>query len=555
MRYLRHTCHPWVVSCLVFLFVLGGSAVNGIGQLIIDSISVSGLVQHQTKNKNNFLDNQILSLESQLTTKFSIADFVKKAKFKLAFSDETALDPLDKTIQTKSQLDLPIALSESVENTTSFQVKSKFLPNNSVKDKAEASLGTAFELDMKPLKSSFSLDLSSTIFTNEPVKNQNDVSVGFSLEGKQSKPDAKAKLEFQYDVTSFPFDRNEDNTELKFKTQGSGDVSVAGENSFGLLAKYEARFKDKDLRADPPGDANGDGCPGVCGVDDDGDGFIDEDKRKNVLGDPKFDPAFIDDDDEDGIIDDTGDEFKQLLNVQTALGFSDLLFFGDLDVQAEYDFQDSAKMDKLKDQSKTRTLGVDVSSKRKFDKDTSLKTKFSLEQAQEAFPLSSTDTNEILSQKFKSQLEWQEIQLTVERRQKEKTFPKDTIKNTLDINELVEISFPVGENLSMELTLLDHHEKQFPNNPVKNSVDDTKAIQLKMKLKKVYQWKVAIEIGQTTFPFDVSKVDENTMKATAAFNFTPLETFKIGLKFVTKLSVAKDTKQDNGLDFTFDIDF
>ena len=27
---------------------------------------------------------------------------------------------------------------------------------------------------------------------------------------------------------------------------------------------------------DPPGDANGDGCPGVCGVDDDGDGWIDE---------------------------------------------------------------------------------------------------------------------------------------------------------------------------------------------------------------------------------------------------------------------------------------
>jgi len=39
-----------------------------------------------------------------------------------------------------------------------------------------------------------------------------------------------------------------------------------------------------------PGDANGDGCPGICGVDDDGDGLIDE--------------GSIDDDDENGYADD-----------------------------------------------------------------------------------------------------------------------------------------------------------------------------------------------------------------------------------------------------------
>ena len=46
---------------------------------------------------------------------------------------------------------------------------------------------------------------------------------------------------------------------------------------------------DGDIDEDPVGDANGDGCPGVCGEDDDEDGDIDE-------GD-------INDDDEDGTVD------------------------------------------------------------------------------------------------------------------------------------------------------------------------------------------------------------------------------------------------------------
>jgi prepilin-type N-terminal cleavage/methylation domain-containing protein len=43
---------------------------------------------------------------------------------------------------------------------------------------------------------------------------------------------------------------------------------------------------DNNVDEDPPADMNGDGCPGVCGVDDDGDGTIDDGSN--------------DDDDEDG---------------------------------------------------------------------------------------------------------------------------------------------------------------------------------------------------------------------------------------------------------------
>jgi len=52
------------------------------------------------------------------------------------------------------------------------------------------------------------------------------------------------------------------------------------------------------------GDANNDDCPGDCGVDDDGDGLIDEDGMGREKGEPGYDPAFRGDDDENGYIDD-----------------------------------------------------------------------------------------------------------------------------------------------------------------------------------------------------------------------------------------------------------
>ena len=52
------------------------------------------------------------------------------------------------------------------------------------------------------------------------------------------------------------------------------------------------------------GDANGDGFPGIKGIDDDGDGLIDEDSQDRQPGDPEYTNDLKDDDDENGYIDD-----------------------------------------------------------------------------------------------------------------------------------------------------------------------------------------------------------------------------------------------------------
>lgn len=70
-----------------------------------------------------------------------------------------------------------------------------------------------------------------------------------------------------------------------------GDVFLISQYVFGTPFALPPIDNDGDgrLNEDPLGDANGDGCPGVCGVDDDGDTLTDE-------GNPS-------DDDEDGLVD------------------------------------------------------------------------------------------------------------------------------------------------------------------------------------------------------------------------------------------------------------
>ena len=85
---------------------------------------------------------------------------------------------------------------------------------------------------------------------------------------------------------------------------GDGQVdegSINNDDEDQLLVAPFTEFVDED----PPGDANLDGCPGRCGIDDDGDVFIDgADPQVIACGAP----CATADDDEDGLVDeDVGD--------------------------------------------------------------------------------------------------------------------------------------------------------------------------------------------------------------------------------------------------------
>lgn len=76
-------------------------------------------------------------------------------------------------------------------------------------------------------------------------------------------------------------------------TRGDSNVVVAVIDTGVNYMHEELEGQMHGNYADPPGDENGDGCPGICGVDDNGDGHIDPDE--NGYG-PDNEPELLVDD-------------------------------------------------------------------------------------------------------------------------------------------------------------------------------------------------------------------------------------------------------------------
>ena len=73
------------------------------------------------------------------------------------------------------------------------------------------------------------------------------------------------------------------------------------------------------------GDYNGDGCPGICGVDDDGDGLVDEDPNGLLPGDEGYgltqtSPAYYHDDNEDGVRERECNPVRRVVNSAKSMG-------------------------------------------------------------------------------------------------------------------------------------------------------------------------------------------------------------------------------------------
>ncbi|GLR17378.1 S8 family serine peptidase [Portibacter lacus] len=102
----------------------------------------------------------------------------------------------------------------------------------------------------------------------------------------------------------------------RIQAEKAWDITTGGTTALGeriVVAILDSGFDDYLLdieenlyinEIEQPGDANQDGCPGVCGVDDDNDGKIDEDLFGRIPSHPLYNPNAAGDDDENGYIDD-----------------------------------------------------------------------------------------------------------------------------------------------------------------------------------------------------------------------------------------------------------
>ncbi len=87
-------------------------------------------------------------------------------------------------------------------------------------------------------------------------------------------------------------------------TKGSDQIIIAILDDGVDLEHEDLKQNIASNPKEQPGDANGDGRPGVTGVDDDGDGLIDEDSMGREPGDFGYTNDLVNDDDENGYIDD-----------------------------------------------------------------------------------------------------------------------------------------------------------------------------------------------------------------------------------------------------------
>lgn len=108
----------------------------------------------------------------------------------------------------------------------------------------------------------------------------------------------------QWNIVKTQIDRVWDST-TGGKTVDGDEIVVAVMDDGFVLDNSVFGDNIYDNPFDQPGDMNDDGCPGICGVDDDGDGLIDEDHFGTEKGQPGYQDIYKYDDDENGYYDDT----------------------------------------------------------------------------------------------------------------------------------------------------------------------------------------------------------------------------------------------------------
>lgn len=121
--------------------------------------------------------------------------------------------------------------------------------------------------------------------------------------------DAYGKRLATPDDLYFPNQWNLDNAKLRMES--AWNISIGKSSVILAIIDSGTDYDHEDLDGNVwnnsdefPGDGNGDGYPGVAGVDDDEDGLIDEDSQGRQPGEPGYTNDLFEDDDENGYIDD-----------------------------------------------------------------------------------------------------------------------------------------------------------------------------------------------------------------------------------------------------------
>lgn len=461
------------------------------------------------------------TFSSSLSVDFDIADFVQGGNFSLDLSNDGM------QIKTQAALSLPIMLSEILALGVDFSEASKYSTVIGVLKELKVAFGLSSRLQLDPLQISMKTLLEHNISPPTPV---NDfTSAQFQLEAQASFDNASATLSLGV-IDRFVHNDPEKNTlTLSASANTQANLGVLSVKANAAIKREIGQSAD-----DPIGDANNDGCPGVCGVDDDGDGLIDEDSHGFQPSDgvPPFTNDLINDDNENGLVDELATKTDVDFGLEGSVSQQGELF----DVQATASWKQSGRLEDAK--SVKQTLHFDGSLTYKGIEGLGL----TISGLQETQQFSSAPEKNTSTSSVGIEASWDLMggTVSVKTKQTHTAFPNDSSKDRDDLTGSLSFSFPLSDLVTLDITPLELTTRSFPNDPsMMTQITRNYSAGLTARVTaESFELSAGASLSGTLFP-DAPQDNTVSLKASSSLTITPVEDVEVTLQVDNATTAAQ----------------
>lgn len=531
---LKSLCAGGLVICLIFSGAwLQAQTLENFSLEGVDSSLSLGL--SQSRNFMNLLTNQAMNHNTKLGIKFSIADFVRRGQ--LTLNNKHNRPNNKKSISDTFGLDvnLPIEFSEAFSTRIRLSGNASFFPVEITKNSIKTSLNIENNFRVDAVQGRLTGKFDASIFpdllpqTNSfSLRDTFTSNINFNLQGRAS--GVNTGMQIGQGATLVALDPNKTKSTFKFQSSASG-----GAGFLTLDARLNSSLDTFQSGADPIGDRNphdtqnGEGCPGNCLVDDDGDGLIDEDGSGNEqhlngplfdVQNPAFNRAFIFDDDEDGQIDETADASRFTATLGSKLKFDTLNTSATVSHSGNFNSENGS--------NGNRQTKFQLNSSFKFD-DLSLTAK--TDQTSTRFTGNSTKDSNRINLGVSSRLKIFDIQISTNLTETFTRLIHNSIADQNNTKRALNIRLPIARNLDLNIKALGYQRTTFPNDPSK-LVQVSNQTGLAMNVKFDFG-SVTLNVNQSEFPLEPKK-NRVTMSANASLK----QNFIENVRFQTNSSFS-----------------
>ncbi len=533
---LKRIFRVFLSICLMCSGVLIYAQTSPSQILTLEGVDLSlSLGLSQSRNFMSMLTTQAMNHNTKLGVKFSIADFVRRGNLSLNNKHNRPSNPKSVSDTFGLDINLPIEFSEAFNTRIRLSGSAAFFPAEITKNSVKTNLNIENNFRLDAVQGRLTGKFDATIFpdllpqTNSfSLRDTFTSNINFNLQGRAS--GVNTSMQIAQGATLVALDPNKTKSTFKFQSAVSG-----GSGFLTLDARFNSGLDTFQSGGDPIGDRdprdrqNGEGCPGSCLVDDDGDGLIDEDGagREQHLNapiydiqNPAFNPAFIFDDDEDGKIDETADASRFTAVLGSKLKFDTFNTSATVSHSGNFNSENRS--------NGNRQTKLQLNSSFKFD---SLSLTAKTDQISTRFSGNSSKDSNRINLGVSSRLKIFDIQISSNLNETFTRLLNNSIADQNSSKRALNIRFPIAKNLDLNIKALGYQRTTFPNDPGKpDQVSNQTGLAMNVKFDF---GSVTLNVNQSEFPLEPDK-NRVTMSANASLK----QNFIENVRFQTNSSFS-----------------